>query len=370
MLADHLTPVEINRYIQQIKLSNVGIEGQLKLKKAKVLCIGAGGLGTPLLLYLANTGIGTLGIIDDDFVETSNLPRQIIYQERHTGTQKVLVAEQRLLQANPYIHINSHPKKLTGLNAAALINEYDIIADCSDNFNTRYLINEYCFKLGKPYVTASVLQHSGQCTTFLGTEGPCLRCLFPSAPLEDCKNCNEEGVLGVLPGLLGIMQATEIIKLILQTGELLLGRVLVVDIMKMQFREFHLPPNPHCSICACHPQRSFPNTTQKDKLEMNNYLISTQELKKLLQNKEDLQLVDVRTPEKHQLFNIGGKLLPFEELPHRLNELDPTKPIVTYCTSGGKSMRALQFLLTSGFKLVKSLDGGITAWQNEPPLPG
>lgn len=364
-----LTPNELKRYARQITLSSIGIEGQLKLKQARVLCVGAGGLGTPLLLYLAAAGVGTIGIVEDDQIDMSNLPRQILYHDEHIGRSKGEVAQQQLRLINPHLTLQTYFTRLDVHNALDIIHSYDIVADCSDNFFTRYVVNDSCFKAQKPYVTASISKFEGQCAMFLGTQGPCLRCLFPVPPSEDSLlNCEEGGVLGVLPGLLGMIQATEIMKWILQLGELLVGKVLMVNALRMQFREFQLSPNPDCEGCAHYRMMepvNVPYADLRSQKKMNEYTISVEELKEALERNEDIQLIDVRTPEKHQAFNIGGKLIPLDDLGQHLHEVDANKLIVTYCTSGGRSMRALQFLLDAGFTSVKSLEGGMTAWQEE-----
>lgn len=246
-----ITPEEISRYSQQLKLPDVGLVGQAKLKNARVLCIGAGGLGSSLLLYLAAAGVGTIGIVDDDSVELSNLQRQVLYQTEHVGQKKAIIAKQQLMALNPHLNIDAYTERFHLENAAALINSYDIIADCSDNFPTRYLINDIRFSLKKPYVFASISQYKGQCSFFVAEKGPCFRCLFPSiSPLEMIPNCSEAGVLGVLPGLLGIIQATEILKWILKNSETMLGELLMIDILKMDFQKFHLSKNPKCRTCS------------------------------------------------------------------------------------------------------------------------
>lgn len=368
-ISGKISSYEIKRYMQQINLPHVGIEGQIKLKNAKVLCIGAGGLGTPLLLYLATSGVGTLGIVDDDKVELSNLHRQILYTEADIGRFKVECALNKLAAHHSQAKINIYNTRLMADNAEEIINQYDIVADCSDNFATRFLLNDICFQLNKPLVTASIFQFQGLCMTLPGKQGPCLRCLFPDIPLADeFKNCEQGGVLGVLPGLLGLIQAAEVTKWILDQGDLLIGRVLMVEVLKMQFREFYLPQNPDCDVCRYHriitPGQASEPCSRRNTL-MLEYIITPHELNEFLKNNTDLQLVDVRTIEKHNAFNIGGKHIPTAELSDRFNELDPDKLVVTYCTSGGNSMRALQFLLSVGFKSVKSLDGGMTAWQVE-----
>jgi len=361
-----ITKEDFQRYQHQINLAEVGLLGQDKLRQASVLCVGAGGLGTPLLLYLAAAGVGTIGIIDDDMIELSNLHRQIIYTSSDIGKQKTLAAKQRLEELNPTIRIHCYHEKMTEVNASQLINEYDIVADCTDNFATRYLINDTCYQLNKAFVTAAVNQFEGQCALYTGKSGPCLRCLFPDPDhIGANADCETAGVLGVVPGVLALLQATEIIKWILQQGQSLVGRVITINLLKMQFREFALAANPDCTVCrSCRTISSICSSTE-GKNNMNQYLISIASLQNALANHEDIQLVDVRTLEKHLAFNIGGLHLPYDELPTRLDELDPLRPVVTYCTSGGRSMMALQYLLSVGFKSVRSLDGGMTAWQEK-----
>lgn len=364
-----LTSYERERYQQQLNLQEVGVAGQLRLKQAKVACIGAGGLGTPLLLYLAAAGVGTLGIVDDDKVELSNLPRQILYGEQDLGLLKVECAKTRLLHTHATTNIDIYPVRLNADNARAILASYDIVVDCSDNFATRYLLNDICHALDKPLVSASIMQFQGQCMTLYGKRGPCLRCLFPKMPQADAvMTCEQAGVMNVLPGLFGVMQAMEVQKWLLQQGELLLGRVLVIDGLKMQFSEYYLPKNPDCELCGDYRNMHAKNDSEpylEANNVMNQYMISPRELRALMQDKADIQLVDVRALDKHLAFNIGGKHIPTSELSDRFNELDPAKMVVTYCTSGGNSMRALQFLLSAGFSSVKSLDGGMTAWQEE-----
>lgn len=244
----YLTEHEKTRFKHHLKISEIGENGQVKLKNSRVLCIGAGGLGSPLLLYLAASGIGTIGIADDDIVQLDNLHRQVLYNHKHINHKKIDIAQDHLQLLNENINIIKYPMKICSNNAADLFNQYDIIADCSDNFITRYLVSEVCFKLNKPYVYASVLKFKGQCSTFLGNDTPCFRCLYPNR--EQVISLNENGVLGMLPGILGTIQATEIIKWILEFGELLTGRLLTVDVLKMQFREFGYSKNPECRVCA------------------------------------------------------------------------------------------------------------------------
>lgn len=242
---------DFNRYTQQLKLHEIGITGQLKLKKARVLCIGAGGLGSPLLLYLAAAGIGTIGIVDHDDVQLSNLHRQVLYKTADIGLKKATIAQERLLDLNLMIHVNAYHERLTPDNATQFIADYDIIADCTDNFDTHYLINDVCFELDKPYVFAAINQFEGQCSLFLGKKSPCYRCLFPSKPAPAMiPNCQEGGVLGVLPGIFGLIQANEIIKKILNLTETLAGKILTIHILTLQFRQFTLTKDAQCSLCG------------------------------------------------------------------------------------------------------------------------
>jgi molybdopterin/thiamine biosynthesis adenylyltransferase/rhodanese-related sulfurtransferase len=352
---------EINRYAQQIKLTHIGVLGQKKLKKARVLCVGAGGLASPLLLYLAGSGIGTLGIMDGDTVESSNLQRQVLYQHQHLGHKKVEIAEQQIKALNPHVNTITYNQQLNPKNAAGIIAQYDVIADCTDNFSTRYLINDVCFSLDKPFVSASVSEFEGQCTVFLGKRSPCYRCLFPaSSIIKALPNCSESGVLGVLPGILGIIQATEVIKLILNIGRGLSGRLLWLDILKTEFREIQYTQNPACELCA--QKHVFDSPPKPEAYPMHNE-ISSQELHQRLTNKEKLLLLDVRTQEERNSYNIGGVFIPLSELPQRLNELETDLEIVTYCRSGGRSLQAVELLKEAGFQSVKSLAGGVTGIQ-------
>lgn len=355
----------MNRYQQQINLAEVGIAGQEKLSNAKVACIGAGGLGTPLLLYLAASGVGTLGIVDEDKIELSNLPRQILYQDKDIGRSKAECAAEKLSSYESVINI--HKTRLNSANAAEILSQYDIVADCSDNFSTRYLLNDICFQLDKPLISASIYHFRGQCMSFHGKRGPCLRCLYPQMPRPDeFQNCEQAGVLNVLPGLCGLIQATEVLKWILKAGDLLLGRVLLLDALKMQFEEYQLPKNPDCDLCMngvmMHDYLEHDSCVRGKNMN-REFIITSFELNDLMRSNSDFQLLDVRTIDKHLSYNIGGKHIPMSELSDRVNELDPEKLVVTYCSSGGNSLRALQLLLSVGFKTVKSLDGGMMAWR-------
>lgn len=362
-MSSFLSADEIMRYAQQIKLSEIGLEGQKKLKQARVLCIGLGGLGSPLLLYLAAAGVGKLGIIDHDQVELTNLHRQILYRSQDLNQSKAILAKQQLLALNPSIEVQAYPEKLTQYNVDELLRQYDIIADGSDNFATRYLIHDSCFRFNKPYVYASAGQFKGYCAIFQANadaENPCLRCLFPKATVNDSNvNCATQGVIGVLPGLLGILQATEIIKWILKLGSSLVKRLLTVDLLTMTFKEIHLHKNPDCPLCVYREFVKEPIAEKIDSeiLSFEKYAISTQQLILLLQ-KNNTALIDVRSAAEHEDKNIGGQLIPLIELPDRLNELNSNHTIILYCHSGQRSLAALKLLLTAGLTSVKYLKNG------------
>lgn len=351
------------QYSQQIKLDEIGLAGQEKLKNARVLCIGLGGLGSPLLLYLAAAGVGTLGIVDDDIIELSNLPRQILYYQSHVNQKKAIAAKEQLQKINPFIQIISSTDRLTEDNAAELISQYDIIADGTDNFYTRYLIHSICFKLEKPYVYASAAQLQGYCSIFHGKQSPCFHCLFPvSSSRINVSNCEISGVVGPLPGILGIIQATEIIKWILQIGNPLKNRLLIVDLLKMTFKEILLSKNPDCEFCV-HNQSIkeliCPANCQLP-IDSNNLSITKEELHQLFLKNKDITLIDVRTVKEHETQNIGGTVLPLEELSHRLKELNPDHLIILYCQSGKRSQIALNILLKAGFTSVKYVANGLS----------
>src|SRR5436190_1203377 len=359
-MSSFLTPDEIMRYTQQIKLAEIGLEGQKKLKQARVLCIGLGGLGSPLLLYLAAAGVGKLGIVDHDQVELTNLHRQILYRSQDLHQSKAILAKQQLLALNPSIQVHAYPEKLTQHNVDELISQYDIIADGSDNFATRYLIHDSCFKFNKPYMYASAGQFQGYCSIFhANAENPCLHCLFPNTPFDSKLNCVTEGVIGVLPGLLGILQATEIIKWILKLGSSLVKRLLTVDLLSMTFKEIHLRKNHDCQLCGhCEfVDEPISEIVCSEVSPLKEYAISAQQLIHLLQ-KNNTSLIDVRSAAEHNAENIGGRLIPLIELPDHLNELNRNHTIIFYCHSGQRSLEALKLLLASGFTSVKYLKNG------------
>jgi molybdopterin/thiamine biosynthesis adenylyltransferase/rhodanese-related sulfurtransferase len=377
-----LTNEEIARYSRHLILPEVGLEGQKKLKAAKVLCVGTGGLGAPLAYYLAAAGIGTLGLVDFDKVDESNLQRQIIHSTKDVGRPKIDSAAEKLQALNPYLKIVKHETMLTSANALEIIKDYDIIADGTDNFPTRYLVNDACVLSGKPNAYASIFRFEGQASVFATEEGPCYRCLYPEPPPPGLvPSCAEGGVLGILPGLLGVIQATEVIKLILGKGEPLIGRLLLVDALGMKFRELKLRKNPDCPVCGTHPTvkklidyQQFCGITPEPKAApVQNGIpqITPKELKQRLDAGENIFVLDVREPHEYQIVNIGAPLIPLGELPNRINELDPNREIVVHCKSGGRSQKAAEFLQKSGFKNVANLAGGITAWATDvdPKLP-
>jgi molybdopterin/thiamine biosynthesis adenylyltransferase/rhodanese-related sulfurtransferase len=377
-----LTNEEIARYSRHLILPEVGLEGQKKLKAAKVLCVGTGGLGAPLAYYLAAAGIGTLGLVDFDKVDESNLQRQIIHSTKDVGRPKIDSAAEKLQALNPYLKIVKHETMLTSANALEIIKDYDIIADGTDNFPTRYLVNDACVLSGKPNAYASIFRFEGQASVFATEDGPCYRCLYPEPPPPGLvPSCAEGGVLGILPGLLGVIQATEVIKLILGKGEPLIGRLLLVDALGMKFRELKLRKNPDCPVCGTHPTvkklidyQQFCGITPEPKAApVQNGIpqITPKELKQRLDAGENIFVLDVREPHEYQIVNIGAPLIPLGELPNRINELDPNREIVVHCKSGGRSQKAAEFLQKSGFKNVANLAGGITAWATDvdPKLP-
>ena|SRR3990167_8233626 len=362
-MANHsLSSAELFRYSRQINLREIGLSGQEKLKNARVLCVGLGGLGSSLLLYLAASGVGRLGLVDSDAVELSNLQRQILYREPQISCTKTASAAAQIQALNSNIQVDTYCEKLTENNAAQLIRQYDILADCSDNFYTNYLIHDVCFSQRKPYVYASVSQFQGYCSFFNG-KGPCLRCLFPTPDPELSPPCNESGILGVVPGILGAIQATEVLKWILGIGQLLEKKLLIADLLKMTFREIQLSQNPDCSLCVNHQslQKIHYPANPGHCLRLVNHSITAKEMRDFLKNSE-VTLVDVRSIEEHEVYNIGGKLIPLTELPERLAELNPSHLILLYCYSSQRSIQALKILLGAGFSSVKYLIGGISAF--------
>src|SRR5438477_6794773 len=375
-----LTNDEILRYSRHLIMPEVGVEGQKKLKAARVLCIGAGGLGSPLALYLAAAGVGTLGLVDFDVVDYTNLQRQIIHSTADVGRKKLDSAAEKLQAINPFVNVKKIETRLSSVNALELFRDFDIIADGTDNFPTRYLVNDACVLTGKPNVYGSIFRFEGQASVFGTEEGPCYRCLYPEPPPPGLvPSCAEGGVLGILPGLVGVMQATEVIKLILGAGEPLTGRLLLIDALAMKFRELKLRKNPDCPACGTHPTitqlidyNEFCGIRGEEKpVETGIPEMQVEELKRRLDAGENLYVLDVREPHEYQICNIGGHLIPLGDLPKRVNELDSSREIVAHCRSGVRSAKAVGFLQQAGFKKVHNLAGGILAWADrvDPKMP-
>ncbi|OGT46490.1 MAG: hypothetical protein A3E83_01120 [Gammaproteobacteria bacterium RIFCSPHIGHO2_12_FULL_41_20] len=357
---------EREHYQRHVNLPDVGEAGQQRLKQARVLYVGAGGLGCAALPYLAAAGVGTLGIVDDDCIEVSNLQRQILYAYASVGQKKTQVAAARLRSLNPHIQIVTHDTRLSRANVLALFQQYDWIADGSDNFATRYVVNDACFHLQKPYVYASIAQFSGQCSVLAAApHGACLRCLFPTPPPPSAyiPNCAEGGVLGVLPGIIGTIQAMEIIKLILGIGKPLVNRLLHLDALTMQFRELELMQDATCRLC--HDQQAFaslPDYTQT--LCSTQTDISAAILHTWQQQGKDFMLVDIREEQEYRAGNLGGVWIPLRELSARLSELNKQQPIVVHCQHGVRSKHAVALLQQHGFAHVYHLQGGMVAWMS------
>src|SRR5438132_6131468 len=375
-----LTNDEILRYSRHLIMPEVGMEGQQKLKAARVLCIGTGGLGSPMALYLAAAGVGTLGLVDFDVVDYTNLQRQIIHSTADVGRKKLDSAADKLTGINPFIHFTTFDTRLSSENALELFRDFDIIADGTDNFPTRYLVNDACVITGKPNVYGSIFRFEGQASVFATEEGPCYRCLYPEPPPPGLvPSCAEGGVLGILPGLVGVIQATEVIKLILGKGEPLIGRLLLVDALGMNFRTLKLRKNPDCPACGTHPTVTelidydqFCGIRGEETLVTSNVPeMQVEELKRALDAGEDIFVLDVREPHEYQICNIGGHLIPLGELPKRVHELDSSREIVAHCRSGVRSAKAVDFLRQAGFRKVRNLAGGILAWADrvDPKMP-
>jgi len=379
--AASLSKEEILRYSRHLIMPEVGMDGQLKLKQAKVLCIGTGGLGAPLGLYLAAAGVGRIGLVDFDVVDSTNLQRQVLFGSHDVGTKKTEAAAARLHDLNPDVQIDTFETQLTSANAFELFKDYDIIVDGTDNFPTRYLVNDASVMMGKLNVYGSIFRFEGQITVFGAPDGPCYRCLYPEPPPPGLvPSCAEGGVLGVLPGIVGTIQAAEALKLIIGKGDPLIGRLLLLDALAMKFRELKLRKNPDCPVCGTHPTlkhlidyaefcgirgEEAPSTVT------NIPEITPKELKTRLDRGDDIYVLDVREPHEYQICNIHGHLIPLGELPQRVHELDSSKEIVAHCKSGKRSAQAVEFLQKAGFKKIHNLKGGILAWSDEvdPSVP-
>lgn len=369
-----LTHDELQRYSRHLIMPEVGLEGQRRLKAAKVLCIGAGGLGSPLALYLAAAGIGRLGLVDFDVVELSNLQRQIIHSTADVGRPKLASAREKIQAINPNVEVDLYETRLTSDNALEIFAGYDIVADGTDNFPTRYLVNDACVMTGKPNVYGSIFRFEGQASVFALPDGPCYRCLYPEPPPPGLvPSCAEGGVLGVLPGLVGLIQATEVIKLILGKGETLAGRLLLIDALGMTFRELKLRKNPECPVCGNHPSiRKLIDYEQfcgiePERLQVNDKAeITATQLKRELDSGQPPFVLDVRNPNEYQIARIpGAYLIPLQQLPARLKELDPSRDTVVHCRTGVRSARAIEIMRTAGFQKLRNLKGGIHAWADE-----
>ncbi|SDF42749.1 molybdopterin-synthase adenylyltransferase MoeB [Terriglobus roseus] len=390
-----LTNEEIARYSRHLILPEVGMDGQRKLKAAKVLCVGTGGLGAPLALYLAAAGVGTIGLVDFDVVDESNLQRQIIHSQSTVGKLKVDSAEQMLKGLNKNINVVKHNTMLTSANALEIFKEYDVIADGTDNFQTRYLVNDACVLTGKPNAYGSIFRFEGQASVFATEEGPCYRCLYPEPPPPGLvPSCAEGGVLGILPGLVGVIQATEVIKLILGIGEPLIGRLLLVDALGMSFRTLKLRKNPNCPACGTHEIKELIDynqfcgvaaPTEVGPLEVASHgvvtgledidgipQISVEELKAKREEGKAF-ILDVREPHEVQIVSIGAQLIPVGELEQRVGEIASHKndEVLVHCRSGARSQKASLILKNAGFTNVKNVAGGILAWADriDPSLP-
>jgi len=371
---------EIRRYSRHLILPEVGLSGQKKICSTSVLCIGAGGLGSPIAMYLAAAGIGKLGILDFDSVDFSNLQRQIIHGTEDVGRPKTQSAKETIQCINPNVEVAIHNARITSENALDLIRPYDIVVDGTDNFPTRYLTNDACVLLRKPNVYGSIFRFEGQASVFATEQGPCYRCLYPEPPPPGLvPSCAEGGVLGILPGLVGVIQATEVIKLVLGKGEPLIGRLLLVDALAMKFRELKLRKNPDCPVCGTHPTitklidyNEFCGIRGEEApVEAGVPEIQVEELKRRLDAGEDVFVLDVREPHEYQICNIGGHLIPLDDLPKRVHELDSSREIVAHCRSGTRSAKAVNFLRQAGFRKVRNLSGGILAWADrvDPKMP-
>jgi adenylyltransferase/sulfurtransferase len=371
--AEELTRDEVQRYSRHLIMPEVGVEGQRKLKAARVLCVGAGGLGAPAAMYLAAAGVGTLGLVDFDVVDASNLHRQIIYGTPDVGKPKLEAARARIAAMNEGVKVVLHELALTSKNALDVLKDYDVILDGTDNFQTRYLVNDACVLLGKPNAYGSIFRFDGQASVFAVKGGPCYRCLYPEPPPPGLvPSCAEGGVLGVLPGVIGIIQATEAIKLILGAGQPLVGRLLLYDALQMRFRELKLRRDPECPICGDHPTIHalidydqfcgvVPTHTQPTSGGVPE--VTVEELKAKLDRGEDVHVLDVREPNEYQICRIAGStLIPLGELSNRTAELDRDRELIVHCKMGGRSAKAVALLQERGFTRVRNLTGGILAW--------
>jgi adenylyltransferase/sulfurtransferase len=373
---------EVRRYSRHMILPEVGVDGQRRLKQSRVLCVGAGGLGSPAAMYLAAAGVGTLGLVDFDVVDLSNLQRQLLHGTSDVGRPKLDSAADRLREVNPHVRIEPHHTALTSANALDLLREYDVILDGTDNFPTRYLVNDACVLLRKPNAFGSIFRFEGQASVFGVEGGPCYRCLYPEPPPPGLvPSCAEAGVLGVLPGIIGTIQATETIKLLLGIGQPLIGRFLVFEALRMRFRELTLRRDPECPVCGDHPtvtalidyeQFCGVAPPTPDAGAASDPDIEPRALRDWMASGTPPVVLDVREPQEWDICHLpGAVLIPLGDLPQRIGELDPQVPVVCQCRSGIRSARAAQFLRLQGFRDVRNLTGGILAWSDEvdPTVP-
>jgi len=374
-----LSQSEIRRYGRQIIIPDVGLIGQRKIKAARVLIVGVGGLGSAASLYLAAAGVGTIGLIDPDVVEETNLQRQIIYATDDVGKRKIDAARDRLSRLNPNIEVETYGEAISSSNALEIIQNYDLVIDATDNFPARYLLNDACVILGKPLIYGSIFRFDGQVSVFYPKRGPCYRCLYPEPPAPNLvPSCAEGGVLGVLPGLVGTIQANEALKLIMSIGEPLIGRLLMIDAYSLSFKELKIERDKNCPVCGESPKirelidyEEFCGLRRRGGEMEEEFEITPEELKERLERGE-VQLIDVREPFEWEICHIeGAKLIPLSQLPSRIHELDPTKPIVLYCHSGYRSAQAVKLLRDLGFRRSYNLAGGIDAYAEriDPSMP-
>jgi adenylyltransferase/sulfurtransferase len=377
-----LSNEEILRYSRHVILPEVGMEGQLKLKQARVLMVGAGGLGAPLGLYLAAAGVGRIGIVDFDVVDVTNLQRQVIHGSSDVGRKKLDSAADSMREINPNVQVDRFDTALTSANALAILKDYDLVVDGTDNFPTRYLVNDACVLTGKPNVYGSIFRFEGQATVFAYRGGPCYRCLYREPPPPGLvPSCAEGGVLGILPGLIGLVQATEAVKVILGIGETLSGRLLLYDALAMRFRELKLRRDPDCPVCGDHPSihelidyQQFCGIPKQPATQAapSEGQMDVTELRAKIDRGDRFTLLDVREPHEYTIGRIpGSRLIPLGELPKRVGELDPAGEIVVHCKSGVRSAKAVAFLTKAGFANVSNLTGGILAWSDkvDPSVP-
>jgi len=379
-MATTLSNEEIQRFSRHLILPEVGMEGQIKLKDAKVLLVGTGGLGAPLGLYLAAAGIGTIGLVDFDVVDVSNLQRQVIHGTKDIGRPKIDSAADRMMDINPHLKIVKHEVPLTSENAKEIVEQYDMVADGTDNFPTRYLVNDVCVLTNKPNIYGSIFRFEGQASVFATEDGPCYRCLYPEPPPPGLvPSCAEGGVLGILPGTIGLIQATEVVKLILGVGQSLKGRLMLYDALNMKFRELKLRRNPECPSGKC--------SVVKELIDYQQFCgipeappapppstgeIDSPDVKKMIDAKEDFILLDVREPHEYQIAKIPTSILiPLGQLPARLSELPKDANIVCQCKSGVRSAKAVDILKQNGYTNVRNMKGGILGWSDkvDPTVP-